>query len=323
MVEVKMPEPYAERSDHMPLPNFLIIGAQKSGTTALYHYLKQHPQIYMSPVKEPYFFALENEELNFRGPRDLEILSQMVVTDFGAYCELFRNVSNEMAVGEASAGYLHSPKALERIRRYAPDAKLIAVLRDPAERAYSSFLHMVRDGREPLGDFERALQAEETRIRDNWGPIWHYKQKGFYYGQLKRYFEAFGRDQVKVYLYEDLKGDPLGMLQDTFRYLAVDDAFVPDMSLRHNISGVPKNRALHSFLRRPHPVKSAAKLFVPEGVRVRLVTSLRNRNLSRPPRLSPEVRGRLVGEYREDILRLEELIQRDLSGWLVGKNVNA
>jgi hypothetical protein len=307
----------------MALPNFLIIGAQKSGTTALYHYLKQHPQIYMSPVKEPHFFALENEELDFRGPRDQEILSQMVVTDFGAYRELFRNVSSETAVGEASAGYLHSSRALGRIRRYVPDAKLIAVLRDPVEGAYSSFLHMVRDGREPLSDFEQALRAEKTRIRDNWGPIWHYRQKGFYYGQLKRYFEAFGRDQVKVYLYEeDLKGDPLGMLQDIFRYLGVDDAFVPDMSLRHNISGIPKSKALHGFLRRPHPVKSAAKPFVPEVVRVRLVTILRNRNLSRPPRLSPEVRGWLVGEYREDILRLEELIQRDLSGWLDGKKAN-
>jgi hypothetical protein len=315
--------PMREAVTYPPLPNFLVIGVQKSGTTALYHYLNQHPQIYMSPVKEPYFFVFENEELNFRGPRDQEILSEMVVTEIRAYRELFRNVSSETAVGEASAGYLHSSRALERIRCYVPDAKLIAVLRDPAERAYSSFLHMVRDGREPLSDFEQALEAEETRIRDNWGPIWHYKQKGFYYGQLKRYFEAFGRDQVEVYLYEeDLKDNPLGMLQDTFRYLGVDDAFVPDMSLRHNISGVPKSRTLHSFLRGPHPIKSAAKPFVPEGVRTRLVTILRNRNLSRPPRLSPEVRGRLVGEYREDILRLEELIQRDLSGWLDGKKAN-
>jgi hypothetical protein len=304
----------------MTLPNFLIIGAQKSGTTALYHYLKQHPQIYMSPVKEPHFFTYEGGEPRFSSPGRGYTTPVTKIEDYQA---LFQGVSAGMALGEASTSYIYSIRALERIRRYAPDAKLIAVLRDPAERAYSNYLHCVRGGREPLGDFERALQAEETRIRDNWGPVYHYRQKGFYYGQLKRYFEAFGRDQVKVYLYEDLKGDPLGMLQDTFRYLAVDDAFVPDMSLRHNISGVPKNRALHSFLRRPHPVKSAAKLFVPEGVRVRLVTSLRNRNLSRPPRLSPEVRGRLVGEYREDILRLEELIQRDLSGWLVGNNVNA
>jgi hypothetical protein len=211
--------------------------------------------------------------------------------------------------------------AIKRIQHYIPEAKLIAVLRNPAERAYSSFLHMVRDGREPLESFEQALQAEETRIHSNWISIWHYKHMGFYYPQVKRYLEAFGRDQLRVYLYEELKEDPLGMLKDIFRYLGVDDAFVPDVSLRHNVSGVPKRRAVHDFLTRPHPLKAVVKPFVPELVRLRLVTSLRNRNLSKASSLSPEVREGLVEAYREDVLRLEELIQRDLSRWLDGKYV--
>ena len=300
----------------MVLPNFLVIGAQKAGTTALYHYLKQHPQVYMSPVKEPHFFSYEGEEPDHRGPRDREILSRMVVTDRNAYGELFRGAAGEAAVGEASAGYLYDPEAPRCIRRYAPDARLIAVLRDPAERAYSSFLHMVRDGREPLDDFGLALQAEEARIRDNWSSIWHYRRAGLYHAQLKRYYEAFGKEQVRVYLYEDLKGDPGGVLRDAFGHIGVDDGFVPDVSARHNVSGVPKSRALHGFLGSSHPLKSALKPFVPEAARLRLVTLMRNRNLSKPAPLSPEVRERLIGEFREDILRLEELIQRDLSGWL-------
>jgi hypothetical protein len=298
------------------MPNFLVIGAQKSGTTALYHYLRQHPQVYMSPVKEPHFFVFENKDVDYRGPRDREILSQMVVTEIEAYSKLFGGVTDETAVGEASAGYLHSPEAPGHIRRHAPGAKLIAVLRDPAERAYSSFLHMTRDGREPLDDFEHALEVEEARIRDNWAPIWHYKRAGFYRPQLERYFEAFGRGRIRVYLYEDLREDPLGMLRDVFSFLGVDDDFRPNVSLRHNVSGVPRSRALHGLLGRSHPLKSAVKPFVPEVARLRLVTSLRNHNLSRPSPLSPRIRGRLIENYREDILRLETLIGRDLSGWL-------
>jgi hypothetical protein len=316
MAGVRVAVPSAEGGRRVSMPNFLVIGAQKSGTTALYHYLRQHPQVYMSPVKEPHFFVFENKDVDYRGPRDREILSQMVVTEIEAYSKLFGGVTDETAVGEASAGYLHSPEAPGHIRRHAPGAKLIAVLRDPAERAYSSFLHMTRDGREPLDGFEQALEVEEARIRDNWGSVYHYRQKGFYHSQLERYFEAFGRERIRVYLYEDLREDPLGMLRDVFNFLGVDDDFRPNVSLRHNVSGVPRSRALHGLLGRSHPLKSAVKPFVPEVVRLRLVTSLRNRNLSRPSPLSPRIRGRLIENYREDILRLETLIGRDLSGWL-------
>lgn len=306
----------------MTLPNFLIIGAQKSGTTALYHHLKQHPQVYMPPEKEPHFFALEDESIDFQGPRDQEILNHIAVTDLQAYRGLFGGVTDEKAVGEASAVYLYSPKACWRIKHYIPEARLIVILRNPADRAYSSFLHMIRDGREPLDDFEEALGEEEARIQDNWGPIWHYKRAGFYYGQVKRYLETFGREQIKVYLYEDLKNDPGGMLEDVFRFLEVDDTFVPDVSGNYNVAGVPKSKplhGLHGFLIKPHPLKSALKPFVPKNLRRRAVASLvngiRNRNLIKPLFL-PETRGRLLAEYEEDVLKLGSLIERDLSGWL-------
>lgn len=306
----------------MTLPNFLVIGAQKAGTTALYYYLKQHPQIYMSPEKEPHFFALEGEAIDFRGPRDKEILNDIAVTEPETYHELFKGVSDEKAAGEASAVYLYSAKACNRIEHYVPEAKMIAILRDPAERAYSSFLHMVRDGREPLEDFGRALREEEARIRDNWGPIWHYKQAGFYCGQLKRYFETFDREQIRVYLYEDLKDDPGGTLKAIFQFLEVDDTFDPDVSGKYNAAGVPRNRSLHvlhGFLIKSHPLKSALKPFVPRNLRRqavrRLVNGIRNRNLVKPS-FPPEIREQLVADYKQDVLKLEDLIQRDLSGWL-------
>ena len=302
----------------MTMPNFLIIGAQKSGTTSLYHYLKQHPEIYMSPVKEPNFFALEGENLDFRGPGNtLASVNNYSITAVEDYRQLFREVSEEKAVGEASNLYLYSSKAPKRIRHHIPDAKLIAVLRNPVQRAYSSFLHCIRDDREPLTDFSEALGEEERRIRENWGFLWHYKQIGFYHVQLKRYFEEFGHEQLRIHLYEDFEADSLGVLRDIFRFLGVDERFTPNMSIRYNMSGIPRSRTFHSLLSRRNPIKTAIKPLLPIGMRRRLSSVLKSRNLDVAPQLSPEMCRELAKAYREDTLRLQELIRRDLSGWLL------
>jgi Sulfotransferase family len=253
----------------MTMPNFLIIGAAKSGTTSLYHYLKQHPEIYMSPLKEPRFFAVEGKTLDFRGPNDDEMsflqmsLIRKSVTDIDTYRALFRGVTDEKAIGEASPLYLYSPEAPARIKHYIPQARLIAILRNPVDRAFSSYLHCVRDRGEPLQDFAQALREEETRIEDGWGPIWHYKNVGFYSAQLERFFDTFRRDQIKVFLYEDLKEDPVGVLRSTYRFLEVGETRLPDVSLKHNISGVPRIRLVHELLNKPNPIKSAFRPLLP------------------------------------------------------------
>ena len=292
----------------MTMPNFLIIGAMKSGTTALYYYLEQHPQIYMSPVKEPNFFCSGARE-----SWDIESVKRV-----RAYQYLFKGVSDEKAIGEASHCYLYEPQAVARIRQHLPDAKLVAILRNPVDRAYSHFLHMVRNGTEPLTDFVQAIREEETGANQN-RSVQDYVGRGRYYAQLKRYFDAFDRKQLKVYLYEDLTNAPIDTLQDTFRFLGVDDSFVPDVSLQRNVSGYPKNKTLDKFLSRPSSVKDALKVHLPARLRWRLSKAfddLKTRNLVQPPAVQPEVRRQLVEVYREDILHVQELIQRDLSGWL-------
>lgn len=299
----------------MTMPNFLVIGAAKSGTTSLYYYLKGHPQIYMSAMKEPKFFAFEGENPNFQGPGDREEINSKCITDIDSFQALFQGVEDEKAIGEASSLYLYLPKAPPRIKHHIPEAKLIAVLRNPVARAYSSYLHCVRDRGEPLEDFAQALQEEERRIENGWGPLWHYKRAGFYSDQLERYFNAFDRSQIKIYLYEDLKFDTLRMLQDIFQFLKVDDAYAPNASLKHNVSGIPKNRLLHELLNKPNPVKSAFKLFLPTEARRSFNRHVTARNLDKPP-LSSEVQERLARAYTEDILKTQELIERDLSSWL-------
>jgi hypothetical protein len=157
-----------------------------------------------------------------------------------------------------------------------PEAKLIAILRNPIDRAYSAYLHLIRDSRETVTDFGEALRREQARIADRWEHIWHYKHMGLYHEQLTRYYDAFDLDNIKVYLYHDFRTDPLGVLRDVFRFLGVDEAFVPDISARHNASSLPPDRT---------------------------------------PPLPLDVRMELHRAFREDILKLQDLLGRDLSCW--------
>lgn len=293
----------------MVLPNFLIIGAAKGGTTSLYYYLNQHPQVFMSPVKEPRFFALEGEKLDFCSPDELFVENS--VTTFEEYSSLFQGVKDEIAIGEASPLYLYSPKAPQRIKHYIPNVKLIAILRDPVQRAYSSYMHYVREGYETLS-FAESLEAEEKRIYENWVYMWYFKRCGFYYEQLKRYFNTFDTKQMKVYLYEDL-GDTPSFLKDVFTFLEVDNTFIPDLSIL-NASGVPKSRLLYNLLDRGNAVRSALKI-LPEHFRKNVANSLRKWNLQKPS-LPVDVGAQMREMYREDILKLQDLIDRDLSKWL-------
>lgn len=301
-------------SKKIVMPNFLIIGAAKAGTTALHYYLNQHPQIYTSPVKETKFFVFDGQTVDYQGPGDQQA-NREVITNIEAYREQFSGVSEEIAIGEASPLYLYHPRASERIHYYLPDVKLIAILRNPVDRAYSSFLHLIRDGREPLTNFAQALKEEESRINNNWALLWHYKNAGFYYPQLKRYFDRFSQSQIKIYLYEDLHNSPLKVLQDLFQFLEVDETFIPDMSTKYNVSRIPKNRVLHRFLTESHPVKSIFKPVMPETFRKTIVSNITNQNLGKP-KLSPKIRSELLEIYREDLSKLENLIERDLTHWL-------
>ena len=296
----------------MKIPNFLIIGAAKAGTTSLYDYLNQHPQIYMSPIKEPRFFALEGEKLDFRGPA--QAINRTSVTTWEEYCQLFQEATTEKAIGEASTIYLSNPKAPHCIKHYLPEVKLIAILRDPAERAFSSYVHLVRDGYENLS-FTEAVEAEPTRIKENWQPLWYYKERGFYYEQLQKYLTIFKPEQIKICLYEELAADSTVVVRELSRFLEVDATFTPDLT-RKNVSGIPKNKFLQNLFTKKNPIKSLVKPLLPKSLRENILENVTKSNLGAKPTLSPEMRQKLISIYREDILKLQDLIQKDLSRWL-------
>ena len=228
------------------LPNFLIIGAAKAGTSSLYDWLNQHPQIFMSSIKEPNFFALENENLNYDSRSVVEEYLAKCITDIETYQKQFQGVSNEIAIGEASPMYLYSSEASKNIYKLIPKANLIVILRNPIERAYSNFLHHIQHNLETTSNFIEGIEQEKQRIENNWWWGFHYINAGFYYLQLKRYYDQFDVNQIKVVLYEDLIQNSLDTLRDIFSFLGVDKNFVPDMSIQQSKSGVPDNKLLHN-----------------------------------------------------------------------------
>jgi len=296
------------------MPNFFVIGAQKTGTTSLYNYLDQHPQIYMCPIKEP---AVFNNEITSDGKvvqRRIGGPNRPNFATIGEYRALYGGAKGEKAIGEASTAYLYAPGTSERIKRYVPEARTIALLRNPADRAYSAFLNAVRGGREPVNNFAQVLREEEDRIRDNWSHVLRYRDSGLYYERLKRYYEMFGRERVGVWLYEDLRDDAASVARSVFRFLEVDDAFVPDTSSKYNLAAAPKNEAIRVMIRAMHTKLPVVRKILPPESRAR--QAVLKRILTEPPRIDPETRKGLIKWYREDILKLQELIGRDLSGWL-------
>ena len=305
------------------LPNFFIVGAPKAGTTSLYRYLDQHPQVYMSPIKEPNFFASEIREQNFdpkpdaRGLRDFlsgpmrEKRFGGIVADWEDYLRLFENAGNACALGEASVAYLWSPTAPERIAGKIPDARILVMLRDPAERAFSQYLHGLRNGvirwsfREHI---QRNLQHRSERICIHY-PFLEY---GLYSEQLDRYLQRFGRN-VWAGFHEDFKNRPLQVYQNICGFLGVAQEFSPSMDRRHMEAQVQRLGAI-PWLKRSGLWQAAAKM-TPSNLRPQI-----RRALIRKPgttHMDPPDRRYLVDFYREDIRKLEALLGRTLDTWLL------
>jgi len=298
------------------LPNFLIVGAPKCGTTSLYHYLAQHPEVYMSSVKEPRFITSQFLKFPLKGIGDKKI-EKKIIKNFDMYKKLFENVNNEKAIGEASADNLYLYKdSVKYIKDYMGDVKIIIILRNPVERTFSNYQMLLANMREYLS-FEDALKAEEKRKNMNWAYAWHYKSISFYYNQVKAYMENFG--QIKIYLYEDLQSNTALMIKDLYKFLQVDSTFMPDIHFQYNVGGIPKNNFIQKLLLEFDVPKNVIKqifyLFLSKEKTHKLKETFRKKNMKKI-QMKPETRSYLIAVFREDILKLQDLIQKDLSSWL-------
>ncbi len=294
-------------------PTFIIFGASRSGTTGLYAYLKQHPDIFMSPRKETNFFAYEGRALACKGPGADYVNNS--VTELSDYEALFAASGSAKARGEASPLYLYEEGTAERIRGRLPNVKLIAILRNPIEQAYSHFLYARRQMIEPLGNFEAALNAEQSRVDAGWQPMFRYARFPRYAKQLKRYFDVFPREQIRIFLYEDFERGPLEVLKNIFRFIGVDDAFLPDIDYRPNAGGNPRSPFIQDLVMRPGLAANIAGFFIPPEMRGRIRDALSAWNMTREE-CPPNARARLQRELSGEIRALQAMLGRDLSGWL-------
>lgn len=299
------------------LPNFLVVGAAKSGTSTLNIHLLNHPEIYVPKMedKELRFFS---DLTPFTGPGD-EHVNAKITNTIEDYSRYFSNVTHEKVIGEISNDYLfYYEKSIENIKKYLPGpTKVLILLRNPVDRAYSNYIYFLLDGRETLS-FEEACEVEDKRLSQHWEWLWGYKQVGLYFNQVKAYFDNF--DQVKVCFFDDLVRDNKKFLQEIYTFLEVDPFFTPkSMNQKFNASGVPKNKILHALLVRNDQQKNVFREFfkslLPEKQRQTLKRHLMNKNLKKPP-MHPETRTNLINFYREDIVKLQDLLQKDLSHWL-------
>lgn len=307
-----------KRNGMIRLPNFLIVGAAKCGTTSLYNYLRQHPEVYAPHNKEPYFFISSIiERLNPNDPMYKGVRRRTKFT-LDHYVKLFKRARKEKAIGEASGLYLYYyDVAIPRIRKYLEDVKIIIILRNPVERAFSAYTHLVRDNIESL-PFEKCLEIEEKRMKENWFPLHFFKDLGFYYKQVKAYSDNFSK--IRIYLYDDFKKHTLDIVKDIYAFLEVDPSFTPEVSIKYNMSGTPRITILHEFLSNyNHPLKKILRpLFVTTMGKERaekLADYYKNKNL-KAMSIKPETKEYLIELYKEDVLMLQDLIKRDLSNWL-------
>lgn len=295
------------------MPTFLIIGAARSGTTALYTYLRQHPEVFMSTNKETNFFAFENEKLNCSGPGKDYINNS--ITQLADYQLQFKDATTETAIGEASPLYLYSKKAPERIQHYLPGVKLVAILRNPVEQAFSHYLYAKRQTLEPLNSFLLALDSEQKRKNKNWQPLFQYSQFPKYYEQLNRYYNLFPKEQIKIFTYDEYSKDPQKIMKDIYQFIGVDEGFTADFSYKPNAGGVPKNKFLQDIVMKPYLATRLVGHLFPEELKRRIRDAISDHNLEKP-QLSIEAKKILQENLQDDILKLQNLLNRDLSKWL-------
>ena len=303
-----------EKRRAIRLPNFLIVGASRCGTTSLYYYLKEHPDVFMSRVKEPSFFLAQFNPVPERGIGDDK---KKYYKNFDDYCRLFEKAGKSKAIGEASTENLyHAEQAIPYIQKYLGDPKIIISLRNPVERAFSAYTFLISENREFLS-FEEGLEQEEKRRRDGWRQIWFYQDAGFYFRRVKAYLENFG--EVKICLFDDLKKSPGSLVQDIFRFLGVDSSVVPDVTVRYKTSGIPRSKKINRLFEEPTRLRSlvrgVGKLVLKEDRWIKWRDRLKAKSYAKVE-IKAETGKYLENAYREDILKLQDLIHRNLSRWL-------
>ena len=295
----------------MKRPDFFIVGAFKAGTTALYEYLRAHPQVFMCVPKEPMYFG-----------QDLTPRYRRMTED--EYLALFRDARPDQRAGEASPWYLYSTSASAEIDAFAPDGQVIIMLRNPVDVMYSQHSQLVFNQREDLTDFDAALDAEPERLAGHRLPADAIRPEALYYRksvrfaeQVRRWLEVFGRDRIQFIVFDDLVADPRAVYRSTLEFLGVDPTFEVDLSVYNPARRARSGRVQRAIFAPPPALRGLfgrlRRIPVLHRVRDALVSA--NSNQASRERMDPELRTELTREFAPQVAELGELIGRDLSAW--------
>lgn len=285
-------------------PTFLIVGAGRSGTTALTEGLRRHPDVFVTMPKEPHYFAFHGRVPAFRGPGDDTTVNSLSVTEERAYLDLYRHGRAHAARGEASVSTFHYPRAaIPEILRMAPEAKIVILLREPVDRANSAFDYLKVRGFEPLPSLLEAIEDEDRRVADDWHHLWHYRGMSLYDERVGSFHAAFGSANVGVWFYEDLTRDYARTLREVLQFIGVDESLAPQDPVPFvNVSGTPRSRLAQAAVQR-------ATALAPLRLVAKRVTSFEareavRRRLLKPNTVPAETRAAMQPLFRDDIALL-------------------
>jgi hypothetical protein len=301
------------------VPNFLIVGAAKSGTTLLWNWLSSHPDVFMPGVKEPHFFCFEGGAIPCIGAELDPFYAAQITTNRTSYEALWVERRKNQICGEASPGYLYYPQTARRIAKENPDMRIIAIFRNPIKRAFSQYMHHLRDGFEPCATFEDALHAEEERKEAGFWWGYHYLSAGFYAQQWQHYQHTFPRKQLLPLLYDEAVQDPRATYEKICSFLELTPQhqnFSKHYNQTANLEYVPRHGKLQTTLRNGSAATRMAHLLLPSTPRDLLRGWISWCNSVRAPKLERPSIGKLSNHFKSDINELSKMIGKDLSDWV-------
>jgi len=285
-------------------PNFFIVGAPKAGTTSLYYYLKRHPEVFMSPIKEPNFFSYDEtvKQNLYHKEKGVGTLAE--------YRKLFASANGQKAIGEASVSYLFYPSVAEKIKHMVPGARIIMSLRNPVDRAYSHYYMEHK-----LGYVSESLEDIVFRKSKHPNAHLYYQQfveLGLYYQQVKRYLDAFGKDQVKIFIHDDLNDKLEIMILAVFDFLGLDKTYIPSLEGKYNTYSIPRNPFFRKLYSQKQLRTLARTLVPPEKVEaIKSIFLTRDKKADKNEAAVKELKR----IFTPDIKELEKLLDRNLSSW--------
>lgn len=268
-------------------PSFIVIGAEKSGTTSLYRYLHQHPDIYMPEVKQlNHFIHHPKKRSLFQGP---DVTYKGAIQSRDDYFHSFASIPEGLIAGELTHIYLYAEESPELIHEALGNVKIIAIIRNPVDRAFAQYVFHKKLNIEPLSSFEEVIEIEPARIRAGWDPVYHYINRGFYGAQLERYYQQFPAASIRVYKFESFFSDLAASLSNIYEFIGVDSSFLPDLNKKHLPGGDPRSP----------DILAEENVGVPDAKPV-----------------AQETKKQLQEAYRADIHKVMKLTGLDLSDWL-------